>query len=293
MPNVQNADRGIVCMEPDKGNYRMTKERYYTIGEIAKMYHLGVDTLRYYEEKGILEPIRGQNGYRYYDSQSIWRMNVITNLRNLGFSVTRIRDYFQNHTVETTQELLCEELGVIAEKINEWTNLQKMVQEQVRTIRQAQALEIGKVRSLELEPRKAFEIRKDYSTDEDMDLLMMQLLAQNHRKIYMIGNNRMASVMSEDDDHGSNGDNALFKSAVMFDEEGDIDIPGGTYLSVCYHGVTDSLRQANIIRAYAAEHRIVLKPPFMDLMWIDVHISADPTEYISEVQVRAEWMQEK
>ena len=36
-------------MEPDKGNYRMTKERYYTIGEIAKMYHLGVDTLRYYE----------------------------------------------------------------------------------------------------------------------------------------------------------------------------------------------------------------------------------------------------
>ena len=275
-------------MEPDKGNYRMTKERYYTIGEIAKMYHLGVDTLRYYEEKGILEPIRGQNGYRYYDSQSIWRMNVITNLRNLGFSVTRIRDYFQNHTVETTQELLCEELGVIAEKINEWTNLQKMVQEQVRTIRQAQALEIGKVRSLELEPRKAFEIRKDYSTDEDMDLLMMQLLAQNHRKIYMIGNNRMASVMSEDDDHGSNGDNALFKSAVMFDEEGDIDIPGGTYLSVCYHGVTDSLRQADIIRAYAAEHRIVLKPPFMDLMWIDVHISADPEEYISEVQVRAE-----
>ena len=126
-----------------------------------------------------------------------------------------------------------------------------------------------------------------------MDLLMMQLLAQNHRKIYMIGNNRMASVMSEDDDHGSNGDNALFKSAVMFDEEGDIDIPGGTYLSVCYHGVTDSLRQANIIRAYAAEHRIVLKPPFMDLMWIDVHISADPAEYISEVQVRAEWMQEK
>ena len=55
MPNVQNADRGIVYMEPDKGNYRMTKERYYTIGEIAKMYHLGVDTLRYYEEKGILE----------------------------------------------------------------------------------------------------------------------------------------------------------------------------------------------------------------------------------------------
>ena len=52
--------------------------------------------------------------------------------------------------------------------------------------------------------------------------------------------------------------------------------------------MTDSSNQADIIRAYAAEHGIVLKPPFMDLMWIDVHISADPEEYISEVQVRAE-----
>ena len=127
-------------------------------------------------------------------------------------------------------------------------------------------------------------------TQNEIILSLMQLLEQNHRKLYMIGNNRMASVMSED---GGNGDNALFESAVMFDEEGDIDIPGGTYLSVCYHGVTDSRRQADIIRAYAAEHRIVLKPPFMDLMWIDVHISADPAEYISEVQVRAEWKQEK
>ena len=229
--------------------------------------------IRYYEEKGILKPNRGENGYRYYDSQSIWRMNVITNLRNLNFSVSRIRDYFQNHTVETTQMLLCEELEVIAEKINEWTSLQKTVQEQVETIRQAQTLEIGTVRSLELGPRKAFEIRKDYSTDEDMDLLMMKLLEQNHRKIYMIGNNRMASVMSE-----GNRD-ALFESAVMFDDDGDLVIPGG---------MTDSSNQADIIRDYAAEHGIVLKPPFMDLMWIDVHISADPEEYISEVQVRAE-----
>ena len=100
--------------------------------------------------------------------------------------------------METTQIFACEELEVIAEKINEWTSLQKTVQEQVETIRQAQTLEIGTVRSLELgAKKKRSEIRKDYSTDEDMDLLMMKLLEQNHRKIYVIGNNRMASVMSE------------------------------------------------------------------------------------------------
>ena len=51
-------------MEPDRGKKRKAKEKYYTIGEIAKLYHLGVDTIRYYEEKGILKPNRGENGYR-------------------------------------------------------------------------------------------------------------------------------------------------------------------------------------------------------------------------------------
>ena len=49
-------------MEPDRGKKRKAKEKYYTIGEIAKLYHLGVDTIRYYEEKGILKPNRGENG---------------------------------------------------------------------------------------------------------------------------------------------------------------------------------------------------------------------------------------
>ena len=49
----------------------------YTIGEIAELYHIGTDSIRYYERKGLLEPVRGENGYRYYSAQSIWRMNVI------------------------------------------------------------------------------------------------------------------------------------------------------------------------------------------------------------------------
>ena len=41
----------------------MSKDAY-TIGEIARIYHIGTDTIRYYERKGLLEPVRGENGYR-------------------------------------------------------------------------------------------------------------------------------------------------------------------------------------------------------------------------------------
>ena len=37
---------------------------HYTIGEIGKLFHIGPDSLRYYEKLGILSPGRGDNGYR-------------------------------------------------------------------------------------------------------------------------------------------------------------------------------------------------------------------------------------
>lgn len=41
-------------------------KQYFKIGEISKLYQIGVDSLRYYEELGLLTPKRGKNGYRLY-----------------------------------------------------------------------------------------------------------------------------------------------------------------------------------------------------------------------------------
>ena len=36
----------------------------FTIGQVTKMYHLGHDTLRYYDRIGLLRPtVRKENGY--------------------------------------------------------------------------------------------------------------------------------------------------------------------------------------------------------------------------------------
>ena len=42
---------------------------YYKINEIAKLYGIGVDSLRYYERLGILKPRRDTNGYRLYSPE--------------------------------------------------------------------------------------------------------------------------------------------------------------------------------------------------------------------------------
>ena len=52
-------------------------KKYYKIGEISKIYGIGKDSLIYYEELGIIKPVRDTNGYRLYDVKDAWELNLI------------------------------------------------------------------------------------------------------------------------------------------------------------------------------------------------------------------------
>ena len=76
-------------------------KNYYKINEISKLYNIGVDSIRYYEELGILHPKRASNGYRQYTTNDIHRLNVIRDLRSLGFSMQSIKAYLENQSISS------------------------------------------------------------------------------------------------------------------------------------------------------------------------------------------------
>ena len=86
---------------------------FYKIGEIAALYGISTDILRYYEELGILVPRRAPNGYRVYRTEDLWCLNVIRDLRELGFSMDQIRSYIENRSIGSTLELFQKEMHVI------------------------------------------------------------------------------------------------------------------------------------------------------------------------------------
>ena len=151
---------------------RRRKHDVYTIGEIAKLYHIGTDSIRYYERKGLLEPIRGENGYRYYDARCIWRMNVIRSMRSLGVPVERICTYFQKRTAQTTEEMLREEMLLIRTRMNELEQLQESVQQQLELLDYVKKIPFERVLRRTLPDRRAFQIIRPHSLDEGTDLLM-------------------------------------------------------------------------------------------------------------------------
>ena len=64
----------------------------FTRGKLAKEAECNSETIRYYENAGMLpEPERSENGYRKYTDEHLQRLKFIRRARELGFSIKSIK----------------------------------------------------------------------------------------------------------------------------------------------------------------------------------------------------------
>ena len=62
-----------------------------TIGGLADAAGVNIETIRYYERRGLLEePPRTASGYRQYSQDDLWRLQFIARAKNLGFTLAEI-----------------------------------------------------------------------------------------------------------------------------------------------------------------------------------------------------------
>lgn len=73
-----------------------THEKSMTIGRLAKAVGVNVETIRFYQRKGLLrEPDRPAGGIRRYGQTDIARLKFIKSAQRLGFSLEEIRQLLQ------------------------------------------------------------------------------------------------------------------------------------------------------------------------------------------------------
>jgi DNA-binding transcriptional MerR regulator len=81
------------------------------IGEVAARSGFGVETLRFYENRGLLEPVtRTDAGYRLYDAAVFERLDFIRKAQAIGFNL----DEISRIITEARQGLPCAEVRRLA-----------------------------------------------------------------------------------------------------------------------------------------------------------------------------------
>lgn len=112
----------------------MKKEGYYSSGEFARLAHISVRTVRYYDKLNILKPSYvTDSGARFYTEDDLVRLQQILLLKYLGFSLDDIRtltvedsDYHMlRHSLELQLKLVrdkIEQMQMVEQAIEETTN---------------------------------------------------------------------------------------------------------------------------------------------------------------------------
>jgi len=64
-----------------------------TIGQLAKRVNVNIETIRYYERRGLLPaPPRNESGHRQYSDEAVQRTDFIKRAQSLGFSLNEISE---------------------------------------------------------------------------------------------------------------------------------------------------------------------------------------------------------
>ena len=72
---------------------RAGSEKPLTIGKVARLTEVGIETIRFYEREGLIaDPPRKESGYRQYGPETVSRLRFIHRARELGFSLKEIRE---------------------------------------------------------------------------------------------------------------------------------------------------------------------------------------------------------
>lgn len=100
----------------------------YSIGEVSKLMHLPIPTIRYYDEEGLLPNVkRDKSGNRIFDEGDLNALNMIGCLKMSGLRIKEIKDFMDlcklgNESLKQRLDFFIKQEKVVLEEME---NLEK------------------------------------------------------------------------------------------------------------------------------------------------------------------------
>lgn len=100
-----------------------------TIGKLAELAEVNVETIRYYQRRKLLdEPKKPLGGYRRYPSETAKRVRFIKRAQALGFTLEEVGGLLRLDAAsgcDETRELAAHKLALIQEKLAELMTMRR------------------------------------------------------------------------------------------------------------------------------------------------------------------------
>ena len=275
---------------PDRKK-KVERKELFTIGEIGKLFHMNIRTLRYYDAAGLLKPEKTDpdTGYRYYSTKQFERLNTIKYLRALDMPIERIIRFFENKDTDTLMELLKEQQEEIRLHRERLDRIARKLERRISQLNDALDSRLDEIRAVHLPRRQIAFLRREIPLEEDLEYPLRELERRNDLNAVMFLGKVGVSVSREQLLRRQfDGFSEIFvvleqedgyEGAEEFLEEND-------YLLIRYSGThKDAGTYYEKLLAYMKEHRLDCCGDSVEITLIDSGFTNDTGKYITELQI--------
>ena len=128
----------------------MKKDGYYSSGEFARMAHVTLRTVRYYDKQDILKPsLVTESGARFYTDEDFARLQQILLLKYLGFSLDDIREMtIGDSDYHFMLNSLNIQLRLVRDRIEQMQLVEKAIQDTAQVIKEQHTIDWSQMLNL-------------------------------------------------------------------------------------------------------------------------------------------------
>lgn len=270
----------------------MDKHKLFSIGDVAKLFHLSVSSLRHYEDMGLLTPeyTDSDSGYRYYGARQFEVLNSIRYLRALDIPLTEISDFLSNRDVERIEEKLTSQKRAVISKQEELKRIERKIDNRLKMLKDAKNSVFDAIYLKQKEACRMFWVSDTLKINGflDMEEPMRKLEQEQSEAVIFLG--KVGVGIS--DENLQNGNFESYDGIFLILDKED-NFSGETFLlpetlcaTIRFHGShAEAPNYYKKLMSYITEHKLKINGFSREITMIDYGITSDTNKFVTEISI--------
>lgn len=257
-------------------------KKYYKINEIAKLYHIKTDSLRYYEEVGLIHPKRSKSNYRLYTLDDIYLLNIIRDCLKLGYDTHQIKEYLDHRSVENTIQFLKEEEKLVNHQMKELQSKLHSIQTRIQALKDTKHIQFNTFQIVTYPERYCRYLKENIDQPNEIDFLLTKLQESMEENVSILGNMDSGSILEYKENE------YVHTSVFIVTEEKEYDfvLEAGNYCVYTYKGKQDTNHILSVMKNWIEKQGYTMDGPFLEFLLIDIHETKNVNEHITSIHSR-------
>lgn len=270
----------------------MKRDNLFSIGEVSRLFHISISSLRHYEKIGILSPeyISPDSGYRYYGPKQFEALNTLRYLRALDMPLSEIEDFLKNKEISTIEAKLRQQKQIVLQKQQELKRIEQKIDRRLHWLEDAENSSLNKIIPTTLPAcRIAWaEDSLNIGTSQDMETPIRRLDQSNEEAVVFLG--KIGLGISAE--HLQKGQTEPYDGIFLLLDEEDVysgktlTLPKTQAVQLRFHGSHAEARaQYQKLLKYIRKNKMQITGFSREITLIDAGVTNDPQKFVTEISI--------